>query len=588
MDHYIDVKIHPDDEMRENVLLNKVYTKLHKVLWSLRATDVGVSFPDYEVKLGRLLRIHGSKSRLQELQDRKWIGGLVGYCVDMAIKPVPVNGVSFRTVSRKPIETPEGLEFSGDVVVTTIDQVTNAILTHRNISSLVTFMDSHVVFDEFHEYINMAAFNLLFAELVKCKQLQGDDAKAILVSATPNYYFVEEFLEIDRDDIVQVASFNQSQYQIKFEPFDEDLEDDSNPLYQAQPAHTFVISNTAITAQKSFIDNQHRENGLLFHSKFKKSDKDTLFTTIYDNFKRDGSRTHDMLRSGPVVQASLNITCDQMITEFTHAENWLQRLGRLDRFGLNDEVNRYITAIPQSLVQGKQNGKCARFLNSLNSLQSAKKWYAFLEDQLTEKTVTLTQIYKRYQQFYDEEQNIEALKQDFLAALKESVGVITAKVLDPVWLPPKKKVKENVKIKKYSLRGDNRFVQMAVCQIDNRKTINFPDQYAYGENDFEANLTAPVEQICGYGDSKQNILAFMAKKHHNMKGGNKTYKDQVLLNEARSPETPIYLSYIPADLKQVESDPHAYAIYYAMGNNQPIGAISLTQLIQEKKENDKD
>ncbi len=43
MDYYIDIKIKPDAEMRENVLLNKVYSKLHKALFSLKSSDIGVT-----------------------------------------------------------------------------------------------------------------------------------------------------------------------------------------------------------------------------------------------------------------------------------------------------------------------------------------------------------------------------------------------------------------------------------------------------------------------------------------------------------------------------------------------------------------
>ncbi|MEA3469623.1 MAG: type I-F CRISPR-associated endoribonuclease Cas6/Csy4 [Thermodesulfobacteriota bacterium] len=103
MDHYTDVTIMPDAEMRENVLLNKVYTKLHKALSSLGSTDIGVSFPDYNIKLGRVLRIHGTSSRLAELQAMNWLGGLVSYCDDLSITPIPTNGVSYRTVSRKQV-----------------------------------------------------------------------------------------------------------------------------------------------------------------------------------------------------------------------------------------------------------------------------------------------------------------------------------------------------------------------------------------------------------------------------------------------------------------------------------------------------
>jgi len=57
-----------------------------------------------------------------------------------------------------------------------------------------------------------------------------------------------------------------------------------------------------------------------------------------------------------------------------------------------------------------------------------------------------------------------------------------------------------------------------------------------------------------------------------------------LLGEARSPETPIYLSYTPEDLKKVEANPNPYAIYYTQGINQVIGVISINQIQEEAKE----
>jgi len=99
MDHYIDIRIQPDAEMRENVLLNLVFTKFHKALCDLGATDIGVSFPEYHLKLGKVLRIHGTEARLKTLQEKQWLGGLVGYCQVSDIQPVPEN-TRYRTVSR--------------------------------------------------------------------------------------------------------------------------------------------------------------------------------------------------------------------------------------------------------------------------------------------------------------------------------------------------------------------------------------------------------------------------------------------------------------------------------------------------------
>ena len=487
----------------------------------------------------------------------------------------------FKTLYQNGNETPtpENGEFSGDIVLTTIDQVINTITTHSKVTGLVQYMNAHVVFDEYHEYVAMPAFNLLFAELVACKKLQGEKANALLVSATPNPYFVEELLGLNRNDIIGIDSFNNSQYDIIFTPFEEGTEE-SNPLYQEQPKNTIVISNTAITAQKGFIKNQASEIAMLFHSKYKKSDKQSLFEKVFNTFKKEGARDVDILRSGPIVQASLNITCDKMITEFTVAENWLQRMGRLDRFGENSQVNLYITAIPETLANGKQNGACARFLNQSNSLQSAKAWYVYLQDKLADKSIlSIAELYQIYQDFNEDKICREAIEQDMVNALKKSVDMINAKVMDPVAFPNKNKVKDDKpKIKKHSLRGDNRFVQMAVMNVGNGKE-QFPNEYAYDESDDEGNLTMAVETICGNGISAKNLLAFMAKKHHYIKeGAKKAYKDSVLLGESRSPNTPIYLSYTPEDLKQVEAQANAYAIYYAVGKNQPIGAISAHQL----------
>ena len=500
---------------------------------------------------------------------------------------IEINTGEFKAIHQngESTETPEGQEFSGDIVLTTIDQVINTISTHNKVTGLIQYLNAHVVFDEYHEYINMPAFNLLFAELVECKKYQ-DDGRALLVSATPNYYFLEALLDIKRDNVVSVDSFNQSTYSISYESFDEGLVDDANPLYKPQPDNTFVISNTAITAQASFIKNQQSEKALLFHSKYTKADKQMLFDKVVENFSEEGAHDFNILRSGPVIQASLNISCDHMVTEFTGAENWLQRLGRLDRFGKNTTDNQYITAIPDSLAAGKQNGKCARFLNSLFTLQGAKAWHAFLRDRLGDSTesVTLHELYEAYSDFYDDDKCRSAVEEDLKRALKRSTEVISYKLLDPVSIP-RKKVTANtkVKIKKHSLRGDNRFVQMAVCHFSESGEVSYPEQYAYDETDVDASLTSSVELVCGYGDSSQNLLSFMAKKHHNIKGTKKAYNDNVLLNESRSPETPIYLSYTPSDLEAVggESVAHPFAIYYATSTSQAIGSVSIYKFNSE-------
>lgn len=487
------------------------------------------------------------------------------------------------------VETDEKELFSGDVVITTIDQIVNSIITHKNVTTLIDLMDAHVVFDEYHEYITMPAFNLLFAELVSIKKLQQNKTKlsnALLVSATPHPLYIRDLLQLNSGDIIGIESFNQSRYKIDFQLYDEKLEDDSNPLFAPQPENSIIISNTATTAQKSFVHNQTRENTLLFHSKFLKSDKINLFDKVFKTFKQNGTQEYNVLRSGPIVQASLNITCSNMVSEMTTAENFLQRLGRLDRFGERNKINQFIIAYTQDIADGKVRGSGSRFLNNLNSLQSAKVWFDFLQNNLMEE-VNINKMYALYEQFYQDESCLERLKQDLITSLKNSVEKLENRLVDPVTFPNKSSKDESssIKIKKNSLRGDSRFVQMAKCRVESREQYEFESEYAYAEDVQEEAMTYEIDTIKGHDQSDKNLLAFMVKKHHNIKGGNKAYKDGQLLNEARDPSSPIYLSYTPEDLNKVESKPHPYAIYYMIGTRQPIGAMSLNQLIKEKNEN---
>ena len=432
----------------------------------------------------------------------------------------------------------------------------------------------------------MEIFNLLFAELVANKKMRSKGNKnTLLVSATPHYLYLEKVLDIDTTyDAVEMPSFNPSQYKIEFVEFDESDKLNS-PFYQAYADNTFIISNTAQTAQLGFIYRQKTEKSVLFHSKFKRSDKKYWFNEVYESFRKNGTRKFDVLRSGPIVQASLNISCDHMVSEMSHPENILQRLGRLDRFGDNTDINVLKIAITDNIKRGKQTDSSARFLAKLHGLRSTKVWYEYLSDKLDDRIFTLPEIYQLYKAFYDDETIRSIISQDLDDALNSSIQLINKKVTEPTRVIKIKTAERKTKISKNSLRGDNRFVQLAQLDVNDFNHPVFINEYAYqpplNDSNEADNLTESLSFIQNLG-----LFDFIAQKHgnidtiHPVKGipeKKMSARKTVLENYSRDPDYPLYLSYIEDDLNKVggSSARHSEAVYYAICDKQPVGAIGL-------------
>ena len=94
MDHYIELRIRPDPEFPVSQLLNALVAKLHRALVTLKADDIGMSFPHHIYKgvgLGHTLRVHGRHLRLEQLMHTHWLTGMVDHLDTSEILPVPAE-----------------------------------------------------------------------------------------------------------------------------------------------------------------------------------------------------------------------------------------------------------------------------------------------------------------------------------------------------------------------------------------------------------------------------------------------------------------------------------------------------------------
>ncbi|MTD39643.1 type I-F CRISPR-associated endoribonuclease Cas6/Csy4 [Erwinia sp. CPCC 100877] len=109
MDHYLEIRVLPDPEFTEPLLMAALFAKLHRALGARGQGDIGVSFPEYGKTPGAVLRLHGSHAALNELEAGRWRVGLSDYCHCSPVAPVP-DVSRWRVVSRVQVKSsPERL-----------------------------------------------------------------------------------------------------------------------------------------------------------------------------------------------------------------------------------------------------------------------------------------------------------------------------------------------------------------------------------------------------------------------------------------------------------------------------------------------
>ena len=109
MDHYLEIRVLPDPEFSEEMLMAALVARLHRALGRRGKGDIGVSFPSHHIKPGAVLRLHGQHRALNELESTGWRKGLNDYCLCSQVQPVP-EAASWRCVRRVQVKSsPERL-----------------------------------------------------------------------------------------------------------------------------------------------------------------------------------------------------------------------------------------------------------------------------------------------------------------------------------------------------------------------------------------------------------------------------------------------------------------------------------------------
>lgn len=100
MNHYIDMRVRPDEDFPASQLMGALCIRLHRALVAHGAGDIGVSFPDHSgQRLGNCLRLHGSQQALAALMAQDWLKGMRDHLDHTPATPVP-SQAKHRQVTR--------------------------------------------------------------------------------------------------------------------------------------------------------------------------------------------------------------------------------------------------------------------------------------------------------------------------------------------------------------------------------------------------------------------------------------------------------------------------------------------------------
>lgn len=370
-----------------------------------------------------------------------------------------------------PLESLTSQKIESEVVITTIDQLVSIMLSHTKIDLLADFLNSYVIFDEFHEFFNIAGIVLLFKFFMKLKIFK-ENSKTLLVSATPNYFLLEDVLGVSKEAVEYIDTFNKQPYKFIFSKYLVDNKKsalEESFLFEKQKEGSIIIFNTATKAQSSTLDVQG-EDVICFHSKFTGADKAEIYNEIKNNWSNKHPSTTKVLRSGPIVQASLNISTMNLVTQVCSAENWCQRIGRANRFASDIDTAVVTTVLSDKTIEGiTANNSEAHFLDKVSIKNQTFAWVDyFLNKNFSEfnwndkneisVVLSLSNVYEQYREFHSLPSTKSSYLQDFTRVVEDSMKIFSKNDFTPFeyWKKPKKKKGE--RMSSLNIRGSSVFV----------------------------------------------------------------------------------------------------------------------------------
>jgi len=274
-------------------------------MWERIGNDLKQTNPNLDIRLQHAT----SKIVVKNNKDEQLLQGLVGSSVKV-VTPHQMAGIIFGT---------PGFE-----------------------SVMLDLKGCDVILDEIHTYSDYS--RAMVIEIVKALLKLG--CRIHIGTATMPQKLYEELLEImgGKEKVYEVKldseilkTFNRHII-YKHDSFEETLPIIKKAIDEKEKI--LVIFNTVKKAQKAFKEFEKEFPSIekmLIHSRYRRGDRVILESKLQKEFNGDGSREYGdgikpcLVVSTQVVEVSLDISFDRMITECAPIDSLIQRFGRINR-----------------------------------------------------------------------------------------------------------------------------------------------------------------------------------------------------------------------------------------------------------------
>ncbi|MCQ2210077.1 MAG: CRISPR-associated endonuclease Cas3'' [Paludibacteraceae bacterium] len=381
--------------------------------------------------------------------------------------------------------------------VGTIDTFIGTCVNGRNMGNniedssvrMFNLFNSNLVFDEYHELMDDTSLFTLFIHLMSARaNIIKNDTFTLLLSATPVYINSLVFGVGN-----EFASYYPSKYNHCSPQHNKTYHSSCvkcvSPIYN----NCFGIFNAIETSQLYFVDGKNIcvNNNLLYVDKF-----NAINRLIQHNGKY-GTNPISVTAS-PLIQASMNISCERLVESVSNPWNTIQRIGRCNRYGkLNDAyIEHYISeeGSPESLLHP--------FVKINDTMKNIiRNWRNYLNTSVgtTGKNLVLSNYYEMFMLFY--RTNSTLIESHIEYCYKEGLNNLE------IFFPKKVNyLEDGKKINCTSLRGCAESV-MTIYGTDNNGNLRWIGSNY--KNDKEIPFTVKdweLKKLLGYWRGHENVL----------------------------------------------------------------------------------